>query len=188
VDGEDLSGDKKKASAEGGVALFGDEALFKQSGTVCRTWGPRGERVEVRSQPGRKSIGVFGAVTVDHRNPRFHFRFETEHFNHQTFFAFVMQLIRYYRGRKIHFILDAVGYHKSVIAWAKEHPELLEIHLLPVASPELNVTETIWRLTKRTATHNRYFPTLSDLRRTLHRRFNRFQGNPASLRGAVEGW
>ena len=65
----------------------------------------------------------------------------------------------------------------------KEH--LMEFHFLPAYSPKLNAVEYVWRKTKRAITHNKFFPRLQDLRQALARRFNRFQGNPASLRSAV---
>lgn len=140
------------------------------------------------AQPGRKSLGVFGAVRIDRDNPKFHFKFASENFNTETFIAFLKQLIGYYKGQKIHLIIDRAPYHKSALAWAEAHRKLIEIHLLPRASPELNPTETIWRVTKLAATHNRYFPTVASLHLALRRKFNRFQGNPASLRGIEESW
>ncbi len=171
------------------MTLFGDEALFSQQGTVCHTWGPIGERINMLSHPGRTSVGVFGAVTVDHENPKFHFRFEEERFNTETFVPFLEHLLDYYVGRKIYLILDGAPYHKSAVKWAADnYPDHIEIHLLPPYSPQLDPTETIWRITKKTATHNRYFPEIAEMLRTIRRRFNRFQGNPASLRGVVEAW
>lgn len=155
---------------------------------MCHTWGPIGERVPLLCHPGRKSIGVFGAVRIDRNDPKIHFQFTSEHFNTDTFIGFLEQLIQYYQGQKVHLILDRAPYHKSAQRWAELHRDAIEIHLLPAASPELNPTETLWRITKLAATHNRYFPTLESLRTTIRRKFNRFQGNPASLRGIEESW
>jgi transposase len=72
--------------------------------------------------------------------------------------------------------------------WSREHSDQIQIHILPPASPKLNPTETVWRITKKTATHNRFFPAPTLLKITIRRRFNRYQGNPASLRGVVKEW
>ena len=88
---------------------------------------------------------------------------------------------------KVHFITDNAPYHKSpkVREWLKGKEDLIELHFLPAYSPKLNAVEYVWRKTKRAITHNKFFPRLQDLKAALARRFNRFQGNPASLRSAI---
>jgi hypothetical protein len=43
----------------------------------------------------------------------------------------------------------------------------------------------MWRITRRKSTHNKYFSSKKALKNTIFRHFNRFQGNPASLRGVI---
>jgi transposase len=62
----------------------------------------------------------------------------------------------------------------------------LELIFLPPYSPDLNPVENVWRITKKKATHNRYFETKEDLKKVLFKRFNRYQGNPASLKNVVK--
>lgn len=44
--------------------------------------------------------------------------------------------------------------------------------LLPPYSPELNPIERIWKLTRRMAVHNRYFPSLESVVETVESVFN----------------
>ena len=67
----------------------------------------------------------------------------------------------------------------------KGKESLIELHFLPRYAPKLNAVEYVWKKTKKTITHNRYFSRFEDLTTALARRFNRFQGNPASLRTTV---
>jgi transposase len=122
--------------------------------------------------------------------PKFHFRFEKNKFNTESFIAFLETIVRYYsaRNQRVHMIVDNVGYHRAALEWVGKRSELIELHFLPAYSPKLNAAEQLWRRAKREATHNRFFPTLVALRKALFRRFNRFQGNPASLRGIVKRW
>lgn len=145
---------------------------------------------ETRSKPVRRSCKVYGAVSVDRRSPKFHFRFETEKFNAYTFVTFLEGVVRYYaaKKRRVHMIVDGAAYHKTALPWVAAHSSEIELHFLPAYSPNLNAAEQLWRRAKRDATHNRYFPTLKVLRGALFRRFNRFQGNPAALRGLIERW
>jgi len=42
---------------------------------------------------------------------------------------------------------------------------------LPPYGPELNPVERVWKLARRTCTHNRYFPTLDELVDTVGDQF-----------------
>jgi transposase len=159
--------------------------VFQQSGTIHRTWARIGIGTHVLSAPVRKSCKVMGAVRIG-ENPKWHSRF-VEVFNAYTFIDFLRQLLRYYDGTKIHMITDNVPYHKSpkVLEWLEGKEDLIELHFLPPYSPKLNAVEYVWKKTKKKITHNKYFPKLIDLRQALARRFNRFQGNTASLRTVI---
>lgn len=165
--------------------MYGDEASFQQAGSLTRTWALKGKGCQVMSFPCRKSVKVFGAIRIG-KNPKWHFRFANK-FNSRSFIPFLKQLVRHYQPQKVHFITDNAAYHKSpeVRKWLTAHSEQIEIHFLPPYSPEFNATEYVWRKTRRMTTHNRFFLNIKELRDKLFRRFNRFQGNPASLRKTV---
>ena len=186
---KELSETKKKVQSDEGVLMYEDEASFQQSGSLTHTWCPRGKGCEVLSFPTRKSIKAFGAITIG-EDPKWHFRFEKEKFNGDSFIGLLRQLIRQYPGQKIHLITDNAPYHKSpkVKTWLDDNANRIEAHFLPKYSPKLNATEYVWRKVKRLTTHNRYFETASELAGELFRRFNRFQGNPASLRDTIAGF
>lgn len=165
--------------------VYQDEAVFQQAGTVIRTWALVGIGVKILSPPVRQSIKVMGAVRIG-PNPQWHSRF-VKVFNAETYIEFLNQLIGYYRGTKVHLITDNAPYHKApkVRDWLKGKEALIEFHFLPSYSPKLNAVEYVWRKTKRAMTHNKFFEKLHNLKEDLARRFNRFQGNPASLRSAI---
>ncbi|MBX3172494.1 MAG: transposase [Candidatus Eremiobacteraeota bacterium] len=98
------------------------------------------------------------------------------------------RVVHHNKGRKVFLILDNARYHhaKFVREWvdATIRRKLNSASCLAY-SPDLNAAEHVWRLTKRTTTHNRHFPTLELLHAKVSRRFNRFQGNPRSLKTAV---
>lgn len=127
---------------------------------------------------------------MDGKTPKFHFRFEDDKFNAYSFVTFLEGIVRYYgsRGKRVHMIVDGAAYHKAALPWVNANSKQIELHFLPAYSPNLNAAEQLWRRAKRDATHNRYFPSLKVLHEALFRRFNRFQGNPASLRGLIERW
>ncbi len=183
---ETFSEVKKKADEEGAIIYYEDEAVFQQSGTIHRTWAPRGKGTVVDSKPCRRSVKSYGAISLENK-PRWHFRF-SERFNAKSFVAYLSQILRWNPVRKIYLILDNARYHHAVMVreFLELHDNRLILIFLPPYSPNLNIVERVWKLTKKLATHNRFFDELKELKRTIFRRFNRYQGNPASLRSLVE--
>lgn len=165
--------------------MYQDEVTFKQAGSIYRHWALKGIGYEVKTPPTRDSIKAMGAVTVGD-NPKFHFRF-VKWYNTESFLSFLNQLISRYKERKVHLIVDNAPYHKGpkVREWLQGKENRIELHYLPPYSPELNAVEYVWKETRRKTTHNRFFKTLGELKERLFRRFNRFQGNPASLRSVL---
>jgi transposase len=187
---KDLPEIEEEVRSDGGVLLYEDEASFQQSGSVTRTWCVVGKGCEVMSFPTRKSIKTFGAIRIDEEIPKWHFRFEQKKFNADSFIGLLDQLTRHYRDKKVHLITDNAPYHKSaqVRKWLETNALKIKLHYLPKYSPKLNATEYVWRKVKRLTTHNRYFETARELAAELFRRFNRLQGNPASLRNTIAGF
>lgn len=177
----------KTVKDENGVLMYGDEASFQVSGTRSRGWIQKGRDAgkEVESKATRASVKTFGAVTVSDK-PKFHFLF-SKVFNSFFFLKFLEQLVRQYPNKKIHLILDNARYHHAQLVkkWLAKNVDRIQLHFLPAYSPDMNASEGVWRLSRRKATHNRHFKDKNELHRTLLRRFNRFQGNPASLRSMI---
>lgn len=176
----------EKVKKEKGILMYEDEVTFQVSGTISRSWQKKGKNngLEVKQKATKKSVKSYGAVTVQ-KKPKFHFRFE-EKFNALTFLKFLKQIVRQY-NKKIFLILDNAKYHHAILIrkWLEENINKIELFFLPAYSPDLNAQEGVWRLTRRKATHNRYFEGEKELKKALFRRFNRFQGNPASLNGII---
>lgn len=168
--------------------MYEDEVIFQLMGSTMRSWALRGIGTTVDSHPGRTSMKALGAVTAED-NPKFHFRFAPI-FNQETFGAFLRQIIRQYPSTKVHLVLDNVRYHhaKALRSWLETVEDRIELHFLPAYSPQFNPIEKVWKATKKASVHNRYFQNIDQLRRTLFRRFNKFQGNPASLRGIMRSY
>ena len=162
--------------------IYADEATFRQDSTLHWTWGRRGYQPEVPVTGQRKSIKVFGGVEV--YSGRFLYRRDTV-FNAATYLNFLEQAARAYYPQPVFWIQDNASYHKDadVYAWFSDHRKWWTVFLLPPYSPELNAEERIWRHTRLTGTHNRYFVTIDELDRTLTRVFRSIQQTPEQIRG-----
>jgi transposase len=121
--------------------------------------------------PTRKSVACFGAVNcccgklLTTMNPIF---------NAVTFEAFLRKLLRHRaRGKRLVIILDNARYHhaKLLAPFLQHNRRHLTLLFLPPYSPQLNPIERVWKLTRRLATHNRYFATLPELLAAVLERF-----------------
>ena len=131
--------------------------------------------------PTRKSVAAFGAVRVADGSL---VTGRQENFNAASFLTFLKQLLRRRRhGRKMVVILDNASWHRAreLHAWLLEHVETLTLDFLPPYSPELNVTERVWKLTRRLCTHNRYFPQLEELVQVVFEQFDAWRKPNSTL-------
>jgi transposase len=125
--------------------------------------------------PTRRSVACFGAVNLHNgklctcREPKF---------NALSFGAFLSRLLRRRCvGKRMVVLLDNAKYHHATLLqpWLRRHRKVLTLLFLPPYSPELNPIERVWKLTRRLATHNRYFATLEELVQAVCERFEKWQ-------------
>jgi hypothetical protein len=133
----------------------------------------------------RKSVKIFGAV--DLRSARFTFARDAV-FNASTYLGFLETVARVYRRSRtarVHLIQDNASYHKNadVWAWFSANRHWIEVHQLPPYSPEFNAAERLWHHTRVNGTHNRYFPSETELVETLYAVFTSMQREPDQIRG-----
>jgi transposase len=132
--------------------------------------------------PTRKSIACFGAVNLG--NGKFVRRL-CKVFNAETFQCFLAQLLRHrLSGRQMIVVLDNARYHhaKLLAPFLRQHAAHLRLLFLPPYSPQLASIERVWKLTRRLATHNRYFATLAEVLQAVNACFDRWRKPNAVLR------
>jgi len=143
-----------------------DEVHFQQYGSSCRMWIPPEVKTPILlHKPTRKSVGYYGAVRL--RDGKFTYRREEEKFNAETFMIFLRQLrcVSSHSGRKVMVILDNARYHHARLhrEWRERKTDRFEMLFMPPYSPELNPVERVWKMTRRKATHNKYFDSLQEV-------------------------
>ena len=127
-------------------------------------WVPPEEKDPiVLHAPTRKSVALFGAVNV--RTGQLVSMLISQ-FDADTFEVFMSMLLRHRsRSRRTVVILDNARYHRAEQSrpFFRTHRRQLRLDFLPPYSPELNPIERVWKLLRKCATHNEYFPELDDL-------------------------
>lgn len=162
-----------------------DEVHFQQYGSGCRMWIPPETKDPVlRHHPTRNSVGYFGAVRL--RDGRFVYQREPNKFDGPTFFRFLKQLRQAscHSGRRVIAIVDNASFHHAGLhrAWREQASARFALEFLPPYSPELNPSERVWKLTRRQATHNQYFPTLEAIVECVENQFSQWRPGNQTLR------
>lgn len=132
--------------------------------------------------PTRKSIACFGAVNL--RTGKF-VRRMCKVFNAETFQRFLAQLLSHRtRRRRMIVVLDNARYHHArlLAPFLRQHAPHLRLLFLPPYSPQLASIERVWKLTRRLATHNRYFATLDEVLEAVNACFDRWRQANSVLR------
>lgn len=129
--------------------------------TTMKAWSPRGQTPIVRVDPGRRKVGFYGTLDLQTGQE---WVLRTERFNAQTTARHLQQLLDAYPDRPILLLWDRARWHqgKPIRELLAANPRL-EIMWLPVASPDLNPQEQVWKLTRRAVSHNHLIPKLPDL-------------------------
>jgi transposase len=103
-----------------------------------------------------------------------------------TFFIFLKQLRRIscYLGRGVVLIANNARYHHGLFhkEWRQSCSDRFNVEFFTPYSPELNPIERIWKLTRRLAIHNRYFPSLTDVEQAVEKVFLKWKNGNDTLR------
>src|SRR3954447_25165826 len=173
---------RAQAEAAGGLLLFGDEASFAQWGSLGYTWAPIGQQPVVKTTGRRKAYKVFGLIELF--SGRLFSQGIDGRFNGPSYIAFLTTVLAQTTA-PLFLVQAGAPYHRAapVKAFFEHHRDRLHVIRLPSYSPDYNPIELLWRATKRSATHNRYFPELSDLIASVEDALATFARQPDRVKG-----
>jgi transposase len=134
--------------------------------------------------PTRKSIGYFGAIRLC--DGKLVCQRESNSFNAQSYWKFMKKLrqISCHTGRRVLVLADNARYHHAKLhaQWREQCSDRFSQLFLPPYSPDLNPIERVWKLTRRLATHNRYFETIDHVVDAVERQFKLWSKPNSSLK------
>ena len=162
-----------------------DEVHFQQYGSRCRMWVPPETQDPILlHHPGRKSVGYFGAVRL--RDGKFVSHRQTGRFNGESFYVFLKRLRRITARSPspVVVLADNASYHHAKLhqPWGERASQRFALDYLPPYSPDLNPIERVWKLTRRTCVHNRYFPKLEEVINAVDELFSTWAKGNDTLR------
>jgi len=145
------------------VILAEDEASLYLQATLMRVWALRGQTPEVWSTPQRDKVCFYGSlnlwtgkVTVT----------RTETMNSAATAQHLQAVLATYPADPLLLLWDRAKWHggTAVQQLLQANPRL-KVMQLPVAAPDLNPQEQVWKATRKEISHNHQIvklPTLAD--------------------------
>ena len=151
--------------------------------TLHRTLGVKGHRPIVGNDDNKDCVYLFGSLNLvtGHLTtnilkwPRK--KKDRTATMQQTFVKHLKQVLKKYPGdKKIVITIDRASWHrgKLVKQFLEKHSRL-ELYELPSYSPCLQVIERFWKILRRRATHNRFFSSMENMRKTLQSNIQYYQ-------------
>lgn len=115
------------------------------------------------------------AFRWDARRTRFYFQTRPGSYTDVALIAFLRQLKRHFRGRRVLLLWDGLGAHKNraMRAYVGRQRAWLTVERLPGYAPELNPVEQVWGNVKGGELANVCAAALAELRHPAHRGFAR---------------
>ena len=138
-----------------------DEAGFRLVPVYKRVWFFRGEKPKSVFFWSNKKLEIFGALIDGQKF--FHEWYDS--LNSITYLAFLTGLMEQLsKKQKYLFLFDNASYHKtSTIRNFLARFDNVIVEFFPPYSPELNATETCWKIIRQNVTNSTYFQTVESM-------------------------
>jgi transposase len=143
------------------VILAEDEASLYLQTTTMAVWAPKGQTPVVRSDPGRAKTNFYGTLNLHTGED---IVTQTSEMTAETTALHLEQILDTLPGVSILLLWDRAPWHRGqAIRDVLEANSRLEIIWFPVAAPELNPQEHVWKAARRAVSHNHQIQRLPDL-------------------------
>jgi len=143
------------------VVLAEDEMSLYLQATTMRVYAPKGQTPIIRADPGRAKTSFYG--TLDLTTGR-DVVTQSATMNAQATAQHLQHILDTYPARPLLLFWDRAPWHSGqpIRDLLAANPRL-EIMLFPVAAPDENPQEHVWKDTRRTVSHNHSVPRLPPL-------------------------
>lgn len=143
------------------MILAEDEAALYLQATTTAVWAPRGQTPVIRTHPGREKANFYGTLNLCTGEEIVTL---TETMNAEATAQHLGQMLEALPDVPLLLLWDRAPWHSGPpIRNLLEANPRLEVMPFPVAAPELNPQEQVWKATRRAVSHNHALSRLPDL-------------------------
>jgi len=142
-----------------------DEAGFRLVPVYRRVWFFKGQKPKGVFFWSNKKLEIFGAL-IDGKKLFYEFY---DALNSLTFKAFISNFVESLpKRKKFIFLLDNARYHKTapIMNYLSKFSRI-KVEFFPPYSPELNPTETCWKVIRANVTNSTYFNDLDSMQESI---------------------
>jgi len=136
-----------------------DATIITETPPLRAAYAPVGEQAVVPITGNRAKRVIFGALNIRSGHQEL---LITSHWEARTWQAFLHQIRKSWRGWSIVLFIDRGSPHTAEESQDLANNLAIEIRWLPVATPELNAMEGLWRNGKDPILANRTNSTIDD--------------------------
>jgi len=141
--------------------LTEDEAGLYLQATTMAVWAPRGQTPVVRAHPGRDKVNFYGTLNL--HTGRVIATRSTE-MNAEATARHLEQILATVPDVPIVLLWDRAPWHSGqAIRHVLQANPRLQLIRFPVAAPDLNPQEHVWKATRRAVSHNHTMKRLPEL-------------------------
>jgi transposase len=134
------------------VILTEDESSMYLQATTQQAWSLQGQTPTVRVDPSRTKTNFYGTLNLETGDDLV---LRADHLNSATTAFYLNSVLETYPDVPILFFWDRAPWHRgAAIEQVVQANPRLEIAWYPVASPELNPQEHVWKAARRKVSHN----------------------------------
>jgi transposase len=146
------------------VILAVDQMSLYFQATLTRVWHPVGQTPQVQVASQRTYVDFYGALDVMSGRQ---IALSLPRQNAQMTIHFLQHILTCLPDRPILLLWDRASWHKGAVReFVEQHP-LLEMVYFPVACPDLNPQEHVWKLTRDAVSHNHSCREFGELRHAV---------------------
>jgi transposase len=159
------------------VILAEDEMSLYLQATSMRVWAPRGQTPFIRADPSRQKTCFYGGLNLE---TGYEVILQSAVMNSLTTAEYLELLLHTYPDRPLLLFWDRAPWHYGApIRRVLTANPRLEVIYFPVASPELNPQEHVWKSARGAVSHNHAMNRLPELAATMesHLSSNHFESS-----------
>jgi transposase len=147
------------------VILAEDEMSLYLQATTMRVWAPRGQTPLIRADPSRQKTCFYGSLNLQSGHEVV---LQSALMNSHTTAEYLELLLCTYPDPPLLLFWDRAPWHYGApIRRVLEANPRLEVIYFPVASPELNPQEHVWKNARAAVSHNHALQQLPELAGTM---------------------
>lgn len=150
-----------------------DEAGFRLVPVYRRVWFLRGKKPKGFFFWSNKKLNICGAL-IDGKQLYCAFFLSLNSLTFRTFLNDLMQKLP--KNKKYIFLMDNASYHKSAKTrkFIESEYKNVALEFFPPYCPELNPTETCWKIARADVTNSTYYHTTEEMKEALSTFFENY--------------